>query len=149
MSAETHSPRNFLAPKRAMRAWYLWRRKEKHMTSGTTDSIPLFDVYMGAIAECDVEAALALFTDDAVVVGEGTYFDGEKTPRESIEIDLSAAAEGWQYVGQLNFEESEDTVTVDLRFRSPEGMMVDFRQTVIIENGKIKRCTTGPPKPVE
>ena len=119
------------------------------MTSGMTDSIPLFDVYMGAIAEGDVEAALALFSDDAVVVGEGTYFDGEKTPRESIEIDLSAASEGWEYIGQVNVEKSKDIATADLRFMSPEGTMVDFPQTVIIENGKIKRCTTGPPKPVE
>ena len=103
------------------------------------------DAYIEAVRAGNVDAALALFTDDAVV-GD---FVGQEEIQEIIEWDIAEVAAGNDYVGYYNVVETGDGVELDLRYHTPDGDM-EVHEIISFENGKIARWTiVGPHKPVE
>jgi N-acetylneuraminic acid mutarotase len=105
----------------------------------------LLDAYIEAARAGDVDAALALFSDDAAV-GDSV---GKEEIRKIIEWDIADVAAGNDYVGYSNVVETADTLEFDLRFHSPDGDM-EVHEIVTFENDKITSWTiVGPFKPVE
>ena len=103
------------------------------------------DAYIEAVRAGDVDAALALFTDDAMVTGAV----GKEEIRKIIEWDIAEVAAGYDYIGYYNVVETGDSVELDLRYHTPDGDM-EVHEIISFENGKIARWTiVGPHKPVE
>jgi len=102
------------------------------------------DAYIEAVRAGNVDAALALFTDDAVV-GD---FVGQEEIQEIIEWDIAEVAAGNDYVGYYNVVETAYGVELDLRWHGRDGDK-EAHQIIDFEKGKVARWIYGSPKPVE
>jgi hypothetical protein len=111
--------------------------------SNTTPT-DVVDAYIEAVRAGDVDAALALFTDDAMVTGAV----GKEEIRKIIEMDIANVAAGYDYVGYYNVVETAYGVELDLRWHDRDGDM-EAHNIIDFENGKVARWTYGSPKPVE
>ena len=111
--------------------------------SNTTPT-DVVDAYIEAVRAGDVDAALALFTDDAVVPGAV----GKEGIRKTIEMDIANVAAGYDYVGYYNVVETAYGVELDLRWHGRDGDK-EAHQIIDFEKGKVARWIYGSPKPVE
>jgi hypothetical protein len=119
---------------------------------GTTkiDHIAIRDAYEEAIETGDLDAALALFTDDAVIlVSELGDFPGKEGIRKYVEMELDFFLAGNPFGERLNIEETEDTLDYDERFPSADGTTVQLHHAYVFENDKIKEWTLSDFQTVE
>ena len=100
------------------------------ITSGcgtpTVDHIAIRDAYEAAIEAGDLDEALALFADDALIVAPIGYWRGKEKIREYLELELDVFLQGVPFGERLNVEETEDTLNFDERFPSPDGTIAQL-----------------------
>lgn len=108
-------------------------------TAGTKPT-DIINAYMEAITAGDAEAALDLFTDDAVFeMTGGMVLEGNL--RQWIDQDIWFFGEGGGECAEwLNVEETETTLECDERCSTENGVW-DNHHLYVFENGKIKRWT--------
>jgi len=113
------------------------------ITSGcgtpTVDHIAIRDAYEAAIEAGDLDEALALFADDALIVAPIGYWRGKEKIREYLELELDVFLQGVPFGERLNVEETEDTLNFDERFPSPDGTIAQLHHAYIFENDRIKK----------
>jgi len=109
-----------------------------------TDHTAVRDAYEEAIEAGDVDAALALFTDDAVILTSKGDFRGKEGIREYVEMELDFLLKGVPFGERLNVEETEDTLDYDESFPAADGTTVQIHHAYVFEKDKIKEWTIGP-----
>jgi hypothetical protein len=114
-----------------------------------TDYIAVRDAYEEAIEAGDVDAALALFADDAVIRTPAGDFSGKDKIREALESDVSLVQQGSSFGERLNIEETENTLDYDERFQTLTGKTVQLHRAYVFENGKIKEVTLSDYQTIE
>lgn len=110
-----------------------------------TDHTAVRDAYEEAIEAGDLDAALALFTDDAVILTPRKDFRGKEQIREYLEMELDLLQE-YPFGERLNVEETEDTLDYDERFPAADGGTVQLHHAYVFEKDKIKEWTISTPR---
>ncbi len=106
-----------------------------------TDHTAVRDAYEEAIEAGDLDAALALFTDDAVILTPRKDFRGKEGIREYVEMELDFLLKGYPFGERLNVEETEDTLDYDESFPAAAGGTVQIHHAYVFEKDKIKEWT--------
>jgi uncharacterized protein (TIGR02246 family) len=106
-----------------------------------TDHTAVRDAYEEAIEAGDLDAALALFTDDAVILTPIGDFRGQEGIREYVEMELDFLLKGNPFGERLNVEETEDTLDYDERFPAADGGTNQLHHAYVFEKDKIKEWT--------
>ncbi|MFN2290480.1 MAG: Kelch repeat-containing protein [Anaerolineae bacterium] len=123
---------------------YLTEVWEYDPMGGATQTKPsdIVNAYTEAIAAGDAEAALNLFTEEAVfeVTGE-VVLEGKEALRPWIDQEIRfSVQEGGECSEWLNVVETENTLEYDERCSSEEGVW-DGHNSYVFEDGKIKKWT--------
>lgn len=107
-----------------------------------TDHTAVRDAYEEAIEAGDLDAALALFTDDAVILTPRKDFRGKEQIREYLEMELDLLQE-YPFGERLNVEETEDTLDYDESFQGANGRIIQLHHSYVFEKDKIKEWTSS------
>ena len=108
-----------------------------------TNHIAVRDAYDQAIEAGDLDAALALFTDDALIMSPMGHFRGKEDIRWALENDFGLP-EALKTLERLNVEETEDTLDFDETYLDWDGITVQLHHAYLLENGKIKEWRMTP-----
>jgi hypothetical protein len=114
------------------------------------DPIAIRDAYEEAIEAGDLDAAVALFSDEAVISVSGLGdFPGKEGIREYVEMELDFLLQGNPFGDRYNVELTGDTLDYDERFPAADGTTVQLHHAYVFENGKIKEWTLSDFQNVE
>jgi hypothetical protein len=103
------------------------------------DPIAIRDAYEEAIEAGDLDAALALFTDDAVIFTAGFGdFSGQEGIREYVQMELDFLQQGNPFGDRFNVELTADTLDYDERFPAADGTTIQLHHAYVLENDKVK-----------
>jgi hypothetical protein len=94
----------------------------------------------GAVAAGDIEAALNLFIDDALVTDDQTIFDGKDRIRDWIANDIAFLRKGGECSEWFDVKEAADRLDLYERCTIEE-VLWQGHHTLYFENGKIKSWT--------
>ena len=101
----------------------------------------ILDAYTEAIAAGDVEAALAVFTDDAQVATDSHEFNGASEIRNWVDNEIRFFGQaGGECAAWTNVKETADTMVFDERCTTEEGVW-EGHHAYVFEDGKIKTWT--------
>ena len=107
----------------------------------STSPSAVLEAYTEAVKAGEIDAALALFTDDAVIVDPGgRRFPGKNSIRQYVYGEVKWWAEGHGCSELFNVQETEDTLDADERC-DLQASVWEGHHTITVENGKIKSWT--------
>jgi ketosteroid isomerase-like protein len=116
--------------------------------SPQTDHMAIRDAYEEALEAGDLDAAMALFADDAVVLTTIGTFEGKGEVRQLVEMDRAFLQRN-PFGERVNVEETEDTLNYDEKLTSADGTTTQLHHTYVFEDGKIKEWTMSDIQTVE
>lgn len=110
---------------------------------GAADAAAVVERYVAAYNAQDIDEVMAVFADDAVIVGAGDRFggaeriEGAAAIRASERASFSVHAPGGEAYSISNLAVTGNTVTWDHRFEGTAHTCVGTDNEAVVEDGKI------------